>query len=148
VLVLVCLSLVVVVIVRWRHKPSALLQVLVAPPVAPPPVRAACPRVLQPVPQAVPQPPSPLTLADAAFEYGRAVLALDDVSETTKDRALGALDRVIIPLVGGLRYAELTPELEAGVARVLLAEADDRAPIHVWNDFVRWTRVHVGARRG
>ena len=83
-----------------------------------------------------------VTVADVAFDYERAVLELDDVSEETKERAIWAASRVVAPLVGRLRLAEVTPELETGVGTVIRArlDPDQEWVVHVWADLLRWGR--------
>lgn len=87
---------------------------------------------------------SRLTVADVALAYERAVLELDLVSETTRNRALLAVGGTIVPLAGWLRFDELTPELCRGVQAVLseLGTSDDNATAYIWGDLVRWGRVH------
>jgi hypothetical protein len=83
-----------------------------------------------------------VTIRDLAFDYSRAVLELDDIAEGTKSRALRALEWMILPLVGPFPVDEVTPQLQAGVRAVLVAEldGDTRAAVFVWEDMMRWGR--------
>jgi hypothetical protein len=84
-------------------------------------------------------------IGDVAFDYARAVLELDDITEATKNRALRALERMILPLTGHFGFDEVTPELQAGVRAVLAADldGDHRAAVHVWEDLLRWGRCRL-----
>ena len=84
-------------------------------------------------------------MAELAFEYGRAVLALSVVEEQTKTRALSWLSEAIVPLAGTLGVDELTPEICRHVAAILAEEADEegRMVAHVWSDLVRWGRAFL-----
>jgi hypothetical protein len=86
-----------------------------------------------------------VTVAEVAFDYERAILELDDISETTKDRAMWALSRIIVPLVGHVRLDDVTSELETGVGAVLRARLDseDDWVGHVWDDLLRWGRDNL-----
>ena len=88
-----------------------------------------------------------VTVADVAFDYERAVLELDDISDETRERALWALSRIIVPLLGRVRLDDVTPQLEEGVGTVLRAQldVDDYWVIHVCNDVLRWGRQNVAA---
>jgi hypothetical protein len=103
------------------------------------------------LPKRRPRPPSVrrerLTVADAAYRYERAVLEVDDVSEWTKNRALLLLAEKIVPLTGTLDLDDLVL-VHAGV-RLVLAEEEgaDRGVVVVWDDFVRWSRFHLGGSR-
>jgi hypothetical protein len=88
-------------------------------------------------------PPDARTVAECAFAYERAVLELDHVSEETKTRALRHIACVIVPLIGWLPYHELTPELEQGVADILVDWRDGDVLVFVWRDFTRWSRAHI-----
>lgn len=83
-------------------------------------------------------------LFEVAFDYQRAVLELEDIDAETKNRALFLVNRVIIPLFGRVRFADLTPRLEEGMVDVLAAQspADPEAAIYVFRDLVCWGRVH------
>jgi hypothetical protein len=89
-----------------------------------------------------------LTIAEVAFDYQRAVLELDDISDATKDRAIHLVQRMIVPLVGHVRLDDVTPELERGTLAVLTAQApdDQRGPAVVWQDLLRWGRANCGRR--
>jgi hypothetical protein len=86
---------------------------------------------------------SPLSVADAALLYERAVIELDDLSEPTKLRALKLVAEVIVPLVGTLTLEDL-PKVFGGVRQILVEEnEDDPGALIVWDDFVRWSRVNL-----
>lgn len=91
-----------------------------------------------------------LTLSEAAFRYARAVLEVNELSAATKSHALRLLAEQIVPLVGPLALDDLT-QLWAGVRGVLekeIAEEGDRAVLVVWDDFVRWSGVHLRSPSG
>lgn len=133
---IVYLSVCVILLLYDRHRRGATAKV---PALSAEPISAAV-TLASPVPADAPL----VTLADAAVAYERAVLELDDVAEATKTRALEGLAAVIVPLVGKLSLADLTPELEVGVATVLAVEAtsSEQWIVCVWNDLVRWSRHH------
>jgi hypothetical protein len=86
------------------------------------------------------------SLAEAAFAYERAVIDLLEIGDATKVRALRLLADKIVPLVGVLDIDDL-PEIHVGVRYILETEAAedrDRAVIVLWDDFVRWSRYHLG----
>lgn len=84
-------------------------------------------------------------VGDVAFDYARAVLELDDLAEATKSRALWALERMILPLAGRFPLDAVTPELQAGVRALLVAEldGDGQAAVLVWEDLLRWGRLRL-----
>lgn len=90
------------------------------------------------------------TVADLAFDYARAVLELDHMSEETKSRALRALEWEILPLAGKVPLADVTEQLQLGVRAVLFDrfEGDARAAAVVWDDLLRWGGVRPQDRRG
>ena len=85
-----------------------------------------------------------LTIADVVFEYERAILGLEEVTEHTKDRAMWALSRVIVPLVGHVRLDDVNADMESGVRAVLVAQLEDEGDWlgRVWDDLIRWGRWH------
>lgn len=86
-----------------------------------------------------------LTVADVAFNYERAILDLDNVSEATKERAMRSLSGLIVPLVGHVRLDDVTSQLEYGVDVVLRAQLGQNEAwvIHLWHDLLRWGRCHL-----
>jgi hypothetical protein len=91
-----------------------------------------------------------MTVADLAFEYGRAVCALADVADETKTRALTLVTHAIIPLVGNVPVAVLTPALCDSVGQILADEDGDdgRRVAYVWRDLVRWSEWFLWSRSG
>jgi len=116
-----------------------------------PPPQLVAPAPVRVVPSSELAPPErdKLTVADLAFEYGRAVCALTEIAEERKTRALTYLAETIVPLAGPLDADALTPSFCRSVARVLLSDDDEdgRRVSYLWWDFVRWSSWFMSTSR-
>lgn len=89
------------------------------------------------------------TVAAWAFDYERLIIETTDAGGGQRDRALHTLSRLIVPLIGHVRLADVDDELVRSVRRVLTAQLEGVQAEYagqLWTHFVGWSRYHAAPR--